>query len=106
MKTQHETQEDCRVSLGHLQPPQQEDPLSKQASAGDSNSCQGVTGTEGNLSWEPNARYSKAFLGKRKKDIRDSLDWDFQHEIPMVNTRRSKEYGELVPASRAALGAG
>ncbi|KAL3156133.1 hypothetical protein ABBQ32_012428 [Trebouxia sp. C0010 RCD-2024] len=103
MKTQ---QEDCRVSPGYFQPAQQ-DSLCKQASVGDANSCQGGSVTEGNFSWEPRARYSKASSGQHKKDIRASLDWDFQNEMPVVNTRRSKEYGEhTLSRSCAGRGAG
>ena len=94
LKTQHEAQEDCRVSPGQVQAPQKEDPQSIQATPGNANSCQALAVTDSNFSWEPKASYSKAFLGQRKKSIRDSLDWDFQNEMPMANTRRSKDYGE------------
>ncbi|KAL3152822.1 hypothetical protein ABBQ38_012403 [Trebouxia sp. C0009 RCD-2024] len=96
-------QEDCRVSPGPCQPAQQEDPLSKQASIGDANSCRAGSATQGTLSWEPRARYSKASLGQR---TRASLDWDFQNDMPVVNTRRSKEYGDQFRRSCAGLGAG
>lgn len=51
------------------------------------------------FSWdyiEPQAG-GKDFLGQRKKDVRSSLDWDFQNELPLAVTRRSKEYGEERP---------
>ena len=73
--------------------------LSKQASFERKDSCSGLMTNDTSFSWdyiEPQAG-GKDFLGQRKKDVRSSLDWDFQNELPLAVTRRSKEYGEERP---------
>ena len=53
--------------------------------------------TEDEFSWEyaePQQQHTKDFLGQRKKDVRSSLDWDFDSHRPLVITRRSKDFGE------------
>lgn len=103
--TQHGTQKDCRGFPLRLQPRQQGDPQSHQAAIWKGDSSSGTNTTKGTFIWEPKAHHSKGSVGQRKKDIRDSLDWDIQNEMPMVK-RRSKEYEEHVPGRSAGLGAG
>ena len=79
--------------------PQWSNSLSKQASLERRDSCPALMATEASFSWdyiEPKTG-GKDFLGQRKNDVRSSLDWDFQNEVPMAVTRRSKEYGEERP---------
>ncbi len=53
---------------------------------------------EANSSWDyvESPQQSKDFLGRRKCDIRQSLDIDFNSNGPMAVTRRSKDYGERI----------
>lgn len=91
-------QQSCEVHPDHLQQQQQQklDPPSARSSLESHTSEQGLA-TEDFFSWEyiePKPRHSKDFLGQRQKDIRSSLDWDFNTDTPLVTTRRSKDYGE------------
>ena len=104
--TRHDHEEECGVHSGHLQALQQRDSLSKQASL--EGRDPGLMAAEPNSSWDnirPHASHNKDFLGQRKKDIRGSLDWDFQNDAPMVTTRRSKEYGGERPMMKRGVAA-
>ena len=88
----------CSQQGGGAQP-QQSDSMSKQALLERKDSYPGLTPSGATFSWDyiqPKAG-GKDFLGQRKKDVRSSLDWDFQNKMPAAVTRRSKEYGEERP---------
>ena len=89
--------------------PQRSGSLSKQASLERKDLCPGLMASGASFSWDyiqPKAG-GKDFLGQRKKDVRSSLDWDFQNNVAVAVTRRSKEYGEERPRiTTAGLSAG
>ncbi|KAA6417367.1 MAG: hypothetical protein FRX49_12696 [Trebouxia sp. A1-2] len=61
------------------------------------------TVSEANFSYDDteSTQQSKDFLGRRKCDIRQSLDIDFNTNEPVAVTRRSKDYGERTRQSDA-----
>lgn len=105
--TQQEPQKVGGLHHGQLQL-QRSGLLSTQASLEKRDSCPGLMATEASFSWDyiqPKVS-SKGFLGQRKKDIRNSLNLDFENEVPMAVTRRSKEYGEQRPYMGTGFNAG
>lgn len=105
--TQQEPEKGSVVHPGQLQL-QRSGLLSTQASLERRESCPGLMAAEASFSWDyiqPKAS-GKDFLSQRKKDIRSSLDLDFQNEMPMAVSRRSKEYGEQRPKMGTGFGAG
>ena len=105
--TQQEPEKAGGLHPGQLQV-QRSGLLSTQASLERRDSCPGLMATEASFSWDyiqPKVS-SKDFLGQRKKDIRSSLHVDFENEVPMAVTRRSKDYGEQRPKMGTGFGAG